>query len=242
MANALAFIWGGYYTLTPIFFATGFIAIAVISAWASIEWQTKDLIVIAVSALFLSFIDEYAHTSIGTIAYFDEATPSLLTVFGWSIFMTFLVATTKSIANIPWLHIEDHRKLRSLPVIVSLVLLIAIIVQGYLSIFNWVIFLVYFLLFVASFYYTSVHHLKWNIIMMAVSLVFGLCMEYVGGMEGLWTFRSQYPISLLILFSWPLRLWTVNAFCLVVGVDFSSHYEKSALSPSTETAKAQTSQ
>ena len=134
--------------------------------------------------------------------------------------MVFLVGVTKFISNIRWLK-EDHKKLRTLPVVISLILIItSIIVQGYLSIFNWAIILVYLLLFAAGFYYTSVHQLKLNLLMMATSLAFGLSMEYVGGMENLWTFRFQDPISLLILFTWPLRFYTVIALCAVAGVDF----------------------
>jgi UDP-2,3-diacylglucosamine pyrophosphatase LpxH len=240
LANVFAIFWGKYYTLTPILFYAGLAAICAISAWVSIEWQTKNLVVIAVSATLLSFIDEYAHTSVGTLAYFDGYVPSLLTVFGWSIFMIFLVGATKFISNIRWLQVEDHNKLRTLPVVISLGLIItSIIVQGYLDIFNWVIILVYLLLFAASFYYTSVHQLKLNLLMMAISLAFGLSMEYVGGMEGLWTFRFQDPVSLLILFSWPLRLYAVNALCAVAGVDFFSYPEQPVLEPMAEADKNQ---
>ena len=238
LANVLAFIWGGYYALTPIFFIIGFAAICIIGAYASISWQTKHLIALAVSAILVSFIDEYAHTSVGTLTYFDHAVPSLLTVFGWSVFMIFLVAATVFAGNIHWLQIDDTKKFRSLPVLVPLALILAVItVQGYLNIFNWIIVLVYLLLFAASFYYTSTHPLKWNLLMMIFSLGFGLSMEYIGGMDGLWTFRFQDPISLLILFSWPLRIWTVCALCYVVGVDFNSQSEKRVLDLSAELDK-----
>jgi UDP-2,3-diacylglucosamine pyrophosphatase LpxH len=229
-ANIIAFFWGGYHTLTPIFYVGGFLAICVISAWASNRWQSKDLAVLALSATLLSFVDEYAHTSIGTLTYFDRAVPSLLTVFGWSVFMIFLVAASRFIANIRWLQLEDREKLRIFPVVVTLVLILAVVIlQGFLNIFGWVIVLVYLLLFAASFYYTAHHSLKWNLLLMVMSLVFGFCMEYVGGMEGLWAFRFQNPVSLLILFSWPLRVWAVNALCYIVGVDFSNHFEKPAI-------------
>jgi len=56
-------------------------------------------------------------------------------------------------------------------------------------------------------------------------------MEYVGSLEGLWTFRFNDPISLLILFSWPLRIWAVNALCFAFAVDFSKNYEKNKIIP-----------
>lgn len=221
LANVFAIFWGKYYVLNPILFYVGLGTICVISAWMSLEWQTKNLVVLAVSATLLSFMDEYAHTSVGTLAYFDGGVPSLLTVFGWSIFMVFLVGATKFVANVPWLQVKDYKKLRTLPVVMSLALIVAsILVQDYLGIFNWVIILVYLLLFGASFYYTHVHQFKLNLLMMAISLAFGLSMEYVGGMEGLWTFRFQDPVSFLILFSWPLRFYTVTALCTLAGVNF----------------------
>jgi hypothetical protein len=227
MINLVAFFWGEYHTLIPIFYIAGFIGIAIISFWVGNKLETKDLIAIAVSATVLSFVDEYAHTSVGTLTYYDQAVPSPLTVFGWSVFMISLVGITKLIVNIRSLQMENHKKLRILPVIISLMLVLSVMVlQDYLSIFNWVLVLVYLFLFATSFYYTYVHSLKWNLFLMITSLILGLCMEYVGGLEGLWTFRFQDPVSLLILFSWPLRIWSVNAICFAFGVDFSKNFEK----------------
>lgn len=224
--------------MTPIFYVAGFIAICIISAWTSNGWQTKDLAALALSATIISFADEYAHTSIGTLTYFDRAVPSPLTVLGWSLFMIFLVGASKFIANFQWLKIEDREKLRTSPVVVTFVLILAVVIlQDFLRIFDWVIVLVYLLLFAASFYYTAHHSLKWNLLLMVMSLAFGFCMEYLGHLEGLWTFRFQNPISLLILFSWPLRLWAVNALCYIVGVDFSNHSEKPAIELSAEADK-----
>lgn len=144
--------------------------------------------------------------------------------------MIFLVAASKFIANIRWLQLGDRDKLRTVPVVVTLVLILAVVIlQGFLSIFDWVIVLVYLLLFAASFYYTAHHSLKWNLLLMVTSLVFGFCMEYIGGIQGLWTFRFQAPVSVLILFSWPLRVWAVNALCYIVGIDFSKHFGKPAI-------------
>jgi UDP-2,3-diacylglucosamine pyrophosphatase LpxH len=238
VANVSAFILGGYYALTPIFFVIGFTAICLADVYASISWQTKNLIVLAVSAIVVSFVDEFAHTSAGTLTYYDHSTPSLLTVFGWSIFMIFLVAAAKFTTNIPGLQITDRTKLRTFPVFVCLILILAVsLTQDYLSVFNWVLVLLYLLLFAASFYYTSTHSLKWNILTMILSIGFGIVMEYLGGMEGLWTFRFQDPISLLILFSWPLRFWTVTALCYIVGVDFADQTKKQPFELSAEIDK-----
>lgn len=235
LINLVAFLWGEYHTLMPIFYIAGFIGISIISFWVGNTLETKDLIALAVSATLLAFVDEYAHISVGTLTYFDQAVPSPLTVFGWSIFMISIVGVTRLIVTIRPLQIEDNKKLRTLPVIISLILILAVtVLQDYIGIFNWVLILVYLFLFAASFYYTYVHPLKWNLFLMITSLILGLCMEYVGGLEGLWTFRFQDPISLLILFSWPLRIWAVNALCFAFGVDFSKNREKRKINPAEE--------
>jgi UDP-2,3-diacylglucosamine pyrophosphatase LpxH len=232
LANIVAFFLGGYHTLTPVFYLVGFLGTLVISAWVGIKMSTKNLLFLVVVATLIALIDEYAHTSVGTLAYFDQAVPSPLTVFGWSVFMIFLVATAKVLMKIPGLEAQQSKKRRILPVFVSLIpILIVTALQGYVNIFNWVIILVYLMLFAASFYYTSVHSLKWNLMLMLSSLLFGLSMEYLGSWQGLWTFRFNEPISLLILFSWPIRTWTVNACCFIFGVDFSGEYEKQEVTP-----------
>ena len=234
-ANIIAFFWGGYQTLTPILYIGGFAVICIIDAWMSNGWHTKDLATLVLAATLLSFLDEYAHTSIGTLTYFDHIAPSPLTVFGWSVFMIFLVGASRLIVNMSWLKTENHGKLGTIPVVVTLLLILAVIaIQDFLSIFDWVAVLLYLLLFVTSFYYTSNHSLRWNLLLMVMSLVFGFGMEFLGRMEGLWVFRFQNPVSLLILFSWPLRVWAVNALCYIVGVDFSNHSRKSPVGDISE--------
>jgi len=236
--NLVALLWGGYHTLMPIFYIAGFMGISIISFWVGNKLETKDLVALATSATLLSFVDEYAHTSVGTLTYFDQAFPSPLTVFGWSIFMISLIGVTKLIVNIRSLEIKDNKKVRTLPVIILFILILAVtVLQDYIGIFNWVLVLVYLFLFAASFYYTHVHPLKWDLFLMITSLILGFSMEYVGGLEGLWTFRFQYPISLLILFSWPLRIWAVNALCFAFGVDFSKNHEKREINPAQEIDK-----
>ncbi len=222
LLNFVAFLWGEYHTLMPIFYIAGFIGISIFSFWVGNKLETKDLFALALSSTLVSFVDEYAHTSVGSIVYFDQAIPSPLTVFGWSVFMISIIGITRLLVKRWSVQIVDRKKLRVLPVIVSLILISAVtVIQDYLSIFNWVLILVYLFLFAASFYYTLVHPLKWNLFLMMTSLILGVCMEYIGGLQGLWTFRFQDPISLLILFSWPLRIWGVNALCLAFDVDFS---------------------
>lgn len=224
LINIVAFLIGEYHTLLPFLYIIGFLGISIINFWLSNKLETKDLLVLAFIATLVSLIDEYTHTSVGTLTYYDQATPSLITVFGWSLFMIFLVGITKLIMKNQSLQIKDEKKLRTVPVILIIILILAVIfIQDYLSIFNWIIILLYLFLFIASFYYTYSHPLKWNLILMITSLILGLTMEYFGNQEGLWSFRFQDPISFLILFSWPLRLWAVNSLCLIFKVDFSKN-------------------
>jgi len=235
-ANLLYFFIGGYYALRPVFFLVGLVVTSVISAWIAVGMNTKDLVAFIVTATLVAMMDEYAHTSVGTLSYFDNAVPSPLTVLGWSIFMILIVAAARVMMRIRSLDVQDRKMLRTLPVVVSILLILAAtLLQGYTSVFNWVLVLVYVMLLVASLFYTYGHPLKWNIYLMIGSLMFGFFMEYIGRWEGLWTFRFMEPVSLLILFSWPLRIWAVNAFCLLFNVDFSNSLENHGVNPSAET-------
>lgn len=222
LANFISFFIGGYHTLLPTFFLVGLIGTSVIGAWVANGIGTMDLVIFIIIATIVAAIDEYAHTSVGTLTYFDNGVPSLLTVFGWSLFIMLLVTLSKFLMRFRIFDIKDQRILRISPVIVSLILVsIVAVVQEYFISFDWLLFLVYVMLGSASLYYTYRNPLKWNILLMITSLLFGFLMEFMGRWEGLWTFRFMEPVSLLILFSWPLRIWTVNSFCLFFDVDFS---------------------
>jgi hypothetical protein len=224
LINIIAFLAGEYHTLTPVLYIIGFFGISIINFWLSNKLETKDLFILAVSATIVSLADEYAHTSVGTLSYYDKAIPSPLTIFGWSLFMIFIVGISRLIIKTQSLQIKDNKKLRILPVIITLILILAVImIQDYLSIFNWVLISLYLFLFATSFYYTYTHPLKWNLFLMITSLILGLTMEFLGGQEGLWTFRFQESISFLILFSWPLRIWAVNFLCQAFKIDFSKN-------------------
>lgn len=223
LANFVSFFLGGYHTLLPTLYLVGLIGSSVVGAWAVVRIRTKDLVSLVAMAILVAAVDEYAHTSAGTLTYFDRAVPSPLTVFGWSLFMILLVTIAKFMMRMRLFDLQDQRTLRIIPVISCLILVsAAAVLQGYVSVFNWVLVLVYVMLGLASFYYTYGHSLKWNISLMTSSLVFGAFMEFTGRWEGLWAFRFMEPVSLLILFSWPLRIWTVNALCLLFDVDFGS--------------------
>ncbi len=230
LANWISFFWGGYHTLLPTLFIIGLLGTSIVSGWVAVGMKIRDLTILLVVATLLAFADEYAHTSAGTLTYFDRAIPSPLTVFGWSPFMILLLAVTRTMTKIRSIYIRDQIRLRTLPVLASFILILTVaVLQGYVSIFNWTLALVYFVLGVASLYYTYMHSLKWNLLLMITSLVLGFSMEFSGRGEGLWTFHFMEPVSLLILFSWPLRIWTVSALCFLSDVDLSEKPFRTAL-------------
>jgi len=235
LANFASFWLGGYYALTPIFFLIGLVGTSVIDAWVSIGMRTKNLLSLIAVATSVAAIDEYAHTSVGTLTYFDNAVPSPLTVSGWSLFTILLLTVTKTTMRVRLPNIPDLKPLRTVPALLSTTLVLAVaLFQGYTGLFNWVLVLVYSMLILASLYYTYKHPLKWNVLLMIVSLAFGLSMEYMGRWEGLWTFHFMEPVSLLMLFSWPLRIWTINAFCFLFNIDFANSLENQKPATSME--------
>lgn len=222
LANFVSFFFGGYQALLPILFLLGLLGTSIVSAWSAIRMDTRDLMTLVVIATLVAAVDEYAHTSAGTLSYFDNAVPSPLTVSGWGLFIILIVTVAGVLARSRTLDIREQKRIRTFPFFASAILVGSVaVLQGYISVFNWALIAVYAMLVLGSLYYTYTHSLKWNLMLMASSLLFGFSMEYMGRWEGLWTFRFMEPISLLILFSWPLRIWTVNAFCTFFGADFS---------------------
>lgn len=229
-ANFIFFFLGGYHTLFPIIFIIGLVGASVLSGWTSLHMKTKDLLVFMVIATIIATIDEYAHTSVGTLTYFDHAVPSPLTVFGWGLFMLLILTISRRIMQIQLFNIDNAKKIQTLPVLTSILLIsISFVLQGYLTILNWLMVLVYLILSLASLYYSYNHSLKWNLSLMITSLIIGFTMEYAGAFEGLWTFHFIEPVSLFIVFSWPLRIWTVLAFCFVFNVELTQQKDQRAL-------------
>lgn len=218
-ANVLAFLWGGYHTLTPILYVAGLALASTVYIWAATRMEARDLAILTATSVALSFIDEYAHTMAEAFTYFDHLKPSPLTVFGWGLF----VPVTLTIAQL--LHEKFPMERlgsgtpRTAPAIVSIVLLIACAwTQGYLPVFSLTLAMVYVLLGVASLYYTSRHPPGWNAWAMATTLFISALMEPIGAMEGMWTFRFNEPLPLFMVFTWALRTWTILALSSLLGV------------------------
>jgi len=217
----IAFFWGGYHTLVPVLFILGLIAVSTICAWAALSMETRDLVVLTVVSLATAVIDEYAHTSAGAFTYFDGMTPSPLTVFGWGLFILGILTLAQFLYEKIPLGAMDSGTLRSVPVLISMALLIACAwIQGYFPVFTMLLVLVYIAHGVASLYYSRLHPFGWNAWVMVVSLVVGVLMEFLGAMEGLWVYRFGEPLPLFMAFSWTLRTWTILAVSSLFDVDF----------------------
>lgn len=222
MANVVSFAIGAYYTRVPVLYLTGLLGTTVFSAWMTSSMKTKDLVIYVGLTSLVAALDEYAHTSAGTLHYYDNAVPSPLTVFGWSLFIIPILSIAWFVKQRRLFSILDRSILRPIPAITSLFLVaVTAMTQGYSTTFDWKLVLVYILLTTASLYYSLQHAVEWNILILMTSWGFGLIMEFLGQWEGLWIYRFSEPVSLLILFSWPLRIWTVNLLCTFLNVDLS---------------------
>jgi hypothetical protein len=219
-ANVLAFLWGGYHTLTPILYVAGLALASAVYIWAATRMETRDLIVLTATSIILAFIDEYAHTTAEVFTYFDHMQPSPLTVFGWGL----LIPAILTIAQLLYQKFPLEKLGRGIPetapASLSIVMLIACAwTQGYLPVFSLTLAQVLALLGIASLYYTNRHPLGWNAWVMATSLIISALMESIGAMEGMWTFRFNEPLPFFIVFTWALRTFTILAFSSLLGVE-----------------------
>ena len=224
-AMALAFISGGYPALHPVIFLSGLGVAVIIGSYSAMTMETPSLEVFLIISTVVAVTDEYAHTSAGTLAYFDHGVPSLLTVFGWGIFMLVMLSFSRLIMKNPAFGAgensrEERGVLRILPVLIPCVLIaLAVPMLNYIPVFSPLLFFVYLLLAFFSLYYAGRLTVTRNLAVLIAALLTGCLMEYLGALEGIWTFHYHEPVSLFILFSWPLRFWTVLCLCYLAGYD-----------------------
>lgn len=225
VAMIFAFIAGGYLALMPLFFIAGLFVAGIAGAWVAVKTSTRFMALFLFFATLIAVLDEYAHTSAGTLAYFDHGIPSLLTVFGWGIFLSGILCIACLVMRLPAIACrttfpEKHRITRILPALISSSLVATMVmVQGYVSLFTAVLFFIYVVLVTGACYYTYHQPLVWNFVLFIVSILFGGVMELFGSWDGLWRYNFHEPVSLFILFSWPLRVWTVLGLCHLCGSD-----------------------
>ena len=205
-----AFFWSGYHSLKPTLFLVGLFLSSVVCIWGSMAFEPMSLIVLMSVTLLTAVIDEYAHTSAGAFTYFDGLRPSPLTVFGWSLFILGILTVAKMLRKmIPW-RTDEGGHLKAVPSLVSIVLLVSSMsLQGYIGVMGLLLAVVYLSMGVASVYYTRLHPLGWNVSVMVSSVAIGAVMEFMGAMEGLWSFHFGEPIPPFMAFTWSLRTWTI---------------------------------
>jgi hypothetical protein len=220
-ATVASFFWGGYHALRPFMFASGLVVVSAICLWASMNIETRSLIILSLVTIATAFVDEYAHTSSGAFSYFDGMEPSPLPVFGWSLLVLGILTIARFIHRRAPLESLEYRDLRILPVLISVFLLIdSAWIQSYLPFFDLTLVSIYMLLIAASLYYSYVHPLGWNFWVMVTSLVLSTLMEYLGGMEGLWAYQNNEPMAFFIAFTWTLRTWTILAVSSLLGAEY----------------------
>ncbi len=207
--------------MRPIMFSSGLVVVSAICLWASMNMETRSLIILSAITIATAFVDEYAHTSSGAFSYFDGMKPSPLTVFGWSLLVLGFLTIARLFHRRAPLKSLEYRELRILPVLISVFMLIdSAWIQDYLPFFGLALASVYLILVVASLYYSYVQPLGWNFWVMVTSLILSAIMEYMGGIEGLWVYQNNEPMAFFIAFTWTLRTWTILAVSSLFGAEF----------------------
>lgn len=225
-ANLVALFVGGYLTLRPLLFLAGLACASAAILWMAWRRRTREFLGLVGVTVGVAIMDEYVHTLAGIFTYFDKWTPSPLAVLGWGPFVMLIVlAATYCHEFIPFKH-KAGRFGVGLP-LVSIVMVAALAkAQGYLEIIGWPLILVYALMGLASLYYCYNHTAAWGLSVMACSLAFGGSMEYMGSVEGLWSFHFSEPLCLFMVFTWALRVWTILAVCYLLDMEPADHKDE----------------
>jgi len=205
-----AFFWGGYHSLKPTLFLVGLFLSSVVCIWGSMAFKPMNLAVLMSVTLLTAVIDEYAHTSAGVFTYFDGLRPSPLTVFGWSLFILGILTIATMLEKIIPTGMVNGGPWNATPALISIVLLVgSMSLQGYLGVIGLLLAVVYLSMGVASVYYARLHSLRWNVSVIVSSVAIGAVMEFMGAMEGMWSFHFMESIPLFMAFTWSLRTWTI---------------------------------
>ena len=221
-ATVAGFFWGGYEVLLPVWFLAGLSCVSVVSLWASLRMRTDKLLILSATTVAIATVDEYLHVSTGVYAYFDRAMPSPISVFGTGLLMILiLVIATRLSKFLPWKNKKGVWG--TVPVLLSVAVQLALAaVQGYLPYLTWPVMFLYVVMGVASVFYAYRHSLGWSVSLMIGGMATGATMEFVGSLEGMWSFHFLEPLPLFMILTWALRTWTVHASCLLLGVDFAT--------------------
>lgn len=220
-ATLSSFFWSGYHYLKPTLFLLGLFTASFICIWGSMMLKPKNMFVLMSLTLLIASADEYVHTSAGAFSYYDGLKPSPLTVFGWSIFILWILTMSKLLKKrIPEIKV-NHAILRSAPALISITLLVvSMSLQNYTTLLNPIFVFLYLSMGISSIYYSTLNPFGWNISVMLCSGIIGGIMEFVGAMEGMWFFHFMEPISIYMIFTWSLRTWIILTLSSLLGFKF----------------------
>ncbi len=216
-----AFFLGGYHALVPIRFSAGLLCVSAVCLWAASRVRTKKLVTLAGVTIAVATVDEYLHVSTGVYEYYDRGVPSPISVFGWSLLMVFILMIATMLSKfLPW---KNRRKRPgTIPALVILILLpVSAGMQGYLPILRSPVILLYAVMCMLSLFYAYTQPLGWTISLMISGMIVGGAMEFVGSLDGLWSFHFAESLPLFMIVVWALRTWAVHASCFLLDVDFA---------------------
>jgi hypothetical protein len=210
-----------YYTLTPVMFLIGLGGAALVAGLKVLRMETRPLVIVVIVSIIIALADEFSHTTAGVLTYFDGGTPSFLTVLGWGLFIIVIVAVAEFLVGIPSVAKVERKELRVLPALLAIILIpILVIVTGYSIVFDLLLIATYVVLGVASLVYTQKHPFNWNLSIFIGSIFIGGVMEFIGGVEGLWSYYFFEPLAWFMVLTWALRTWTILAICSLFNVEF----------------------
>ncbi len=217
-----AFFLGGYDSLKPTLFLVGLFLSSVVCIWGSMALKPRSLTVLMAATLLTAFVDEYAHTSAGVFTYFDGLRPSPLTVFGWGLFILGILTIATLLGKMIPPGKGSRGPLSVAPALISIVLIaVSLGLQGYIGVIDAPLAIVYLSMGVASVYYSLLHPLGWNVSVMASSVAVGAAMEFMGAIEGMWSFHFMEPIPPFMAFTWSIRTWTILSVSRFLGADIA---------------------
>jgi hypothetical protein len=218
LSTIVSYFFGGYDGLQPVLFVGGLVLTSIICVWTAFKIKFRDQIVLTVIILAIAFVDEYSHTSARIFTYYDGGTPSLLTVFGWGLFIQSMVSIARVLERrlVTW---DDGGWYRMFPVTVSILLLwVSLWYTGYLPVFSLGLLIIYLVFCAVGLWYSLRNSLAWNFSIMIVAIGFGALMEFIGVLEGMWTFRFSEAIPFFMALTWVFRLWMILALSSILGV------------------------
>lgn len=227
MASLLGFYMDGYFGRSSLFFKLNYLAVVAFSLWVATRMKTKHLIALAVSTVLVASTVEYINPSAGLLVYYGGATPPLFAVFGWVLLMISILG----FSNFLWawllklglfLKLRSTRLWRNLPLLAALLFFtIFLRWEGYFEVADKRVYLMYVGMALVGFLYSSKQPIEWNASLMAVSIVLGGYMEFIGSSAGLWHYHYMEPLPIFITITWAINTWAVHGLSSLLNIDLA---------------------